>query len=93
MKFKNAMIAWNIGGGIQVVPWPDYDQVARHLRMSCGACFTETENYTPEQCISQVFIDFATIIVRDGVCPKKAHKAFLLIDEYRDCIAADARGS
>lgn len=40
-----------------------------------------------------IFIMFNTLVVRDGINPKKAHKAFLTIDEYRRAISPDAPGA
>lgn len=92
MKFKQAMIAWNRGGEIKVVAWPDKAGAARHLRMTCGACYFRTQDFSPEEVTSQVFIDFNTIVVRDGISPADAHKAFLAIDEYRASLADDIPG-
>lgn len=36
---------------------------------------------------------FNTLVVRDGVSPETAHKAFLLIDEYRRLISRDIEGA
>lgn len=92
MKFKQAMIAWDPGGEIKVVPWPDRARLARHLSRTCGACFLDTSNLTPTEALAKIFIDFATIVVRDGVDPTEAHRAFLAIDEYREHCAVDAPG-
>lgn len=89
MRFKEAMIVWNVGGDIDVVRWPDTEGRSRHLRMSCGACFSATDKLEPEEVVSQVFIDFNTIVVRDRVDVLKAHEAFKKIDEYREAIASD----
>lgn len=40
-----------------------------------------------------MFILFNTIVVRDGLNPKKVHEAFLTIDEYRKTISPDAPGA
>lgn len=40
-----------------------------------------------------MFVLFNTIVVRDGVAPDKAHKAFLAIDEYRQTISPDTPGA
>jgi hypothetical protein len=36
-----------------------------------------------------MFVLFNTITVRDGIDPKKAHKAFLVIDAHRQTVSAD----
>ncbi len=43
--------------------------------------------------IARLFIDFQTIVVRDGLDPQAVHKAFLAIDEYRFRIAPDTEGA
>lgn len=40
-----------------------------------------------------LFIDFHTIVVRDGVSPQDAHREFLKIDEYREFISPDIDGA
>jgi hypothetical protein len=40
-----------------------------------------------------VFINFHTLIVRDGIPIEKAHRAFLAIDEYREHISPDIPGA
>jgi hypothetical protein len=40
-----------------------------------------------------MFILFNTVTVRDGIDVKKAHKAFLQIDEYRAAISPDIPGA
>ncbi len=36
---------------------------------------------------------FHTLVVRDGISPQAAHKAFLVIDEYRSLISRDIEGA
>jgi hypothetical protein len=40
-----------------------------------------------------MFILFNTLVVRDGVDPQAAHRAFLKIDDYRRAISPDASGA
>ena len=40
-----------------------------------------------------MFILFNTVVVRDGIDVKRAHEAFLAIDEYRKTISPDAPGA
>jgi hypothetical protein len=61
--------------------------------MTAGACYQETHNLSPAELVAQVFIDFNTIVVRDGVDLRAAHKAFLKIDEYRRSISPDTPGA
>lgn len=89
MRFTKAMIAWDVAGEVQVVPWPDKVGLADHLRNTVGACFSATHDLTPDQLVAQVFIDFNTLVVRDGIDPRKAHAEFLKIDEYREHMSPD----
>jgi hypothetical protein len=40
-----------------------------------------------------IFIMFNSLVVRDGINPKRVHEAFLMIDEYRRTISPDIPGS
>jgi hypothetical protein len=40
-----------------------------------------------------MFILFNTVVVRDGIDPQAAHRAFLAIDEYRQRISPDMEGA
>ncbi len=40
-----------------------------------------------------LFIDFHTMVVRDGIDPLAAHQEFLKIDEYRERISPDIPGA
>ena len=37
--------------------------------------------------------EFHALLVRDGIHPQAAHKAFLVIDEYREVISPDIEGA
>jgi hypothetical protein len=51
----------------------------------------KTEKATHE--LLAMFITFNTIVVRDGIDPQVAHRAFLEIDEYRQRISPDMDGA
>jgi hypothetical protein len=40
-----------------------------------------------------LFIEFNTIVVRDKIPVEAAHREFLKIDEYRQCISPDIPGA
>jgi hypothetical protein len=42
-----------------------------------------------DQSALRLFIEFHTLVVRDGIDPQAAHEAFLAVDEYRDLISPD----
>jgi len=43
--------------------------------------------------LTMMLLDFHTMVVRDGIDPQVAHRAFLEIDEYRRVIAPDIEGA
>jgi hypothetical protein len=61
--------------------------VANAFNFGCKKAKTENEK------LLSMFILFNTITVRDGIDVKKAHDAFLAIDEYRQTISPDAPGA
>lgn len=61
--------------------------------MTCGACMTSLHNLDAAGRIAQLFIDFHTCVVRDGISPEDAHREFLKIDEYRTYISPDIPGA
>lgn len=94
MKYKEAMVAWSRHTDqIKVGPWPQRDGWSKPYRYSVGACFLKVREMTQDKVGGKVFIDFHSIIVRDGVDIAAAHKAFLQIDEYREYISGDILGS
>lgn len=105
MEARKAIIAWNPAaktpcgelarsaghGAVAVVPLGDPQNVLRGYAMTCGACFVENKKADDERVLTQVFVDFHTLVVRDGIDPQTAHKAFLKIDEYRAAISPDIK--
>lgn len=93
MKYAEVMIAWNpdtdqirVGPGTDVSGWSDGYQC------TVGACFSDTHKMTHEQLSWQVFMEFNAIVVAGEIEPKVAHRAFLVIDEYRQHCAPDLPG-
>lgn len=58
-----------------------------------GACFSERHEMNEWQLIAMTFIDFHTLVVRDGISTQDAHEAFLAIDEYRQRMSPDIAGA
>ena len=65
----------------------------RKLRSALWACDHFWKTLTPEQRVTMMFITFHSLVVRDGIDPQVAHKAFCAIDEYADSIAPDINGA
>lgn len=60
-------------------------------RMSL-ACYAEFREATFEERKARLFIEFAHIVVRDGVDPVKLHELLLNLEEWRDGCAHDMPG-
>jgi hypothetical protein len=100
MKAREALIAWTPNepaypaeyrGRVRVAPLalgggsllkPVYSRTG-------GAAFVATRHMKGDQSALRLFIEFHTLVVRDGIDPQAAHEAFLAVDEYRDLISPD----
>ena len=102
MKQSEAIIAWtprrwaelrpDTAGQVAVLPFPDTDGAAKRFMMRGGAS-SALHALSEEARIARLFIDFQTLVVRDGLDPQDVHRAFLAIDEYRFRIAPDTEGA
>jgi hypothetical protein len=70
----------------------DRKEAARYKR-DVGASFTDWRHKSSEQLKALVLAEFHALVVRDGIHPQAAHKAFLVIDEYREVISPDIEGA
>ena len=94
MKLVEAMYGWNRNSDeIGVGPWPDTTGWSDRYSLSGGACYTNIRQMSSDQQVAQIFIDFHTLVVRDGVDVQAVHRAFLKIDEFRRSIAPDILGA
>ena len=103
MKHTDAIIAWTpvrwaelkpeTAGLVVVLPAPDAAGEAKRYMMRAGASSSALATLTEEARVARLFIDFQTLVVRDGIDPQVAHRAFLAIDEYRFRIAPDTDGA
>ncbi|WP_342106099.1 hypothetical protein [Methylobacterium sp. SI9] len=103
MKQTEAIIAWTptrwselrpeTAGQVVVLPAPDEAGLAKRYMMRAGASSSALAALSDEARIARLFIDFQTLVVRDGIDPQVAHRAFLAIDEYRFRIAPDTEGA
>lgn len=96
MKAKEAKIVWNPAWvqhrkpGVDVIPLADPDHT---FLFTGGASYRVWQEAEPMKLRAMMFTDFNTLVVRDGVDPLEAHRAFLKIDEYRLWIAPDQEGA
>lgn len=108
MKTKDALIAWTPDqewhgddpsrGRVEVGPLltdgvRDWTLHPFRYDMTGGAAHVDRRTMPAWQAIAMLFIDFHTMVVRDGIHPQVAHEAFLKIDEYRERIAPDIAGA
>lgn len=103
MKQIEAIIAWTpvrwaelrpeTAGQVVVLPAPDTEGVAGRYMMRAGASSSALAALSEDGRVARLFITFQTLVVRDGIDPQVAHRAFLAIDEYRFRIAPDTEGA
>ncbi len=94
----NWMVAWTPGKpeAVEVGPWPDRPGWScrpwRRLLFTTGCCELARHEWAEDRKVMMMFIDFHTLIVRDGINPQAAHREFLRIDEYRRRTSPDIAG-
>jgi hypothetical protein len=62
---------------------------AQRYKRDAGASFTDWRHRPSEQLKALVLAEFHALVVSDGMHPQAVHKAFLVIDEYREVISPD----
>ncbi|WP_375464617.1 hypothetical protein [uncultured Methylobacterium sp.] len=103
MKQSEAIVVWTpvrwadmkpeTAGQVAVLTYPDTTGATGRYMMTAGAVFSGLKTLSEEARIARLFIDFQTLVVRDGLDPQAVHRAFLAIDEYRFRIAPDTEGA
>jgi hypothetical protein len=58
-----------------------------------GAAYTARRTMRGMDAVAMLFVEFNTMVVRDGIDPKIAHEALLVIDEYAEHISLDTPGA
>jgi hypothetical protein len=102
LKQLEAIIAWTptrwadlrpeTAGQVVVLPLSEAKEAGR-FAMRAGASSSALASLSEDARIARLFIDFQTLVVRDGIDPHAVHRAFLTIDEYRYRIAPDTEGA
>ncbi|QYO75611.1 hypothetical protein [Devosia salina] len=96
MKLAESLIAWNansneiaVGGFVKEgdIDW------TRPYRKTGGAAYTEVRKPAGIEARHYIMSEFLGIVIRDRVDLDAAHKAFLVIDEYRQAIPHDVDGA
>lgn len=101
MKAHEACTAWNpvgedgpLAGRVVVAYGRDRQPGwSDGYRRTGGACHLEVTEARGDKSALLMFIEFHTLVVRDGISLDEAHGAFLAIDEYRAMIAPDIPGA
>ncbi len=85
-------VEWNARyqthGQVGLAPRPPHDVVNPFAMWDYAADRTAGR----DQVLASLFIQFNTLVVRDGIDPQTAHRAFLGIDEYREAVAPEIQG-
>ena len=102
MKISETLIAWTpatanspTAGTVKVGPLikaGTQDWAAPYL-MTGGAAYTAVRKLSGIDAVARVFIEFNTLVARDGLPVGEVHEAFLAIDEYATHIAPDMPGA
>lgn len=97
MKANEALIAWPPGSKDEIGVGPLLAVGARDwthpYRYTGGAAFTQTRDKAGVESVAQVFVDFHTIVVRDGLDPVAVHREFPKIEEYADNVSPELKPS
>lgn len=103
MKAREALIAWTpansrndpTAGQVKVGSLVGKGEIdwTKPYQSTGGAAFVDRRKMNGDRSILMVFVDFQTLVVRDGIDPQIAHSAFLQIDEYAETIALDVPGA
>lgn len=103
MKACQALIAWTPPGfglatdgqvGVRLLTDDDSEtEWLGHFAYAGGAAFFGVQDLRGDAARLRVFVEFHTLVVRDGLDPQHVHDAFLAIDEYAEAIAPDTPGA
>jgi hypothetical protein len=80
-------------GEIVVGPHPDMTGWSDNYAYTTGSCYVRRKKVPHWRQVALVLTDFHAAVVRDGIDPRKAHQAFLAIDEFRRVISPDIAGA
>jgi hypothetical protein len=80
-------------GAVEVGIWPDKTGWSAPYDSTAGCCESARSGSSLEGKVAQMFIDFHTLVVGDGIDPMAAHREFLKIVEYRGRISPDIKGA
>ena len=80
-------------GSVEVGPWPDTTGWSTKYQSTSGACYSDRRHSDLTAQVALLFVDFNTLVVRDGIDPQRAHTEFLKIQDYCERISPDTPGA
>lgn len=89
IPLEDAMLVWNRGSGVGVVPHPDRRHLSEAFSASVGACFSEWREMDPQGRLTQFLIDLWHVTAFYDVPAQAVHQAALSVPEYRNTLAYD----
>lgn len=89
VPIDHAMLVWNRGEGVGVVPHPDRGGISRRFRSSAGACWGSWHELDAEPRLLLLMIEAWHLAAFHMIPAEHVHQALLCIPEYRDTLAFD----
>lgn len=85
MNCTNTMLLWDRETGeILLKPWPERLSDKRHMHYcSTLACWEHYQKAPFKKRASMLLSEFASLVVFDGLDPKRLHKVLLALPEWR----------
>jgi hypothetical protein len=93
MDWRECKVFWNpVTGLIRVAGQHEPHPSKSSYPMWLAGREAETAGlaWDDHRVVAKVFVEFSSIVVRDGISPRRAHEAFLMIRQYAEFIAPDA---
>lgn len=88
----NMTLVWDSeSGDVALIPWPwSAHNVQKYGSYSSGlADYTAFRTATESQRKTRLFIEFAHLVLRDGIDPSRMHNVLLALPEWRDGMSRD----
>jgi hypothetical protein len=100
IKLRDALIAWtptrwsnfDSAGKIWVGPLPKGERGpdgSVGMGFTGGGAFADVGGLSSLECKVRVLSEFVSVVARDGIDPRTAHREFLKIEEYAAAVPPD----
>lgn len=94
LNYRNYRLFWSHGGPVEMRETAFRDSKEQGFDLCRGPGMDFDRAKVGEwQAKAMMFVDFNTLVVRDGVPIEDAHREFLKIPEYRATISPDTPGA